>query len=120
MDSLRWFGLSYQARLQYRSLTPNVSRSPTRKSRHTVQRPNVSGEVDYAFVPQPLVRMSISGIVEGAPEPTGLGAMPTVSYVAAVTTRTTQEDHANAFVDYLTDPQIAVTDFGYDSVLGIP
>jgi molybdate transport system substrate-binding protein len=79
-----------------------------------------SGEVDYAFVPQPLVRMSISGIVEGAPEPTGLGAMPTVSYVAAVTTRTTQEDHANAFVDYLTDPQIAVTDFGYDSVLGIP
>jgi molybdate transport system substrate-binding protein len=78
-----------------------------------------AGEVDYAFVPQPLVRMSAAGIEVVAAESTGLGAMPTVSYVAAVTMRTTQEDNASAFIDYLTGPKVKVTDFGYDEVSGI-
>ena len=79
-----------------------------------------AGEVDYAFVPQPLVRMSSSGVVESAPGPAGLGAMPRISYVAAVATLTTQQDHASTFINYLTSSKVKITEYGYDRALGLP
>lgn len=79
-----------------------------------------AGEVDYAFVPLPLVRIPGDGITYGDRAAVGLGSMPTVNYVAAVATSTTEEQSARAFIDYLATPEVQAKlhEFGYNSILG--
>jgi molybdate transport system substrate-binding protein len=79
-----------------------------------------AGEVDYAFVPLPLIRISSSDVVDGDSESAGLGAMPSISYVAAVTIWTTQENHARTFINYLRSSKVKMTEYGYDTALGVP
>lgn len=79
-----------------------------------------AGEVDYAFVPLPLVRTPADGIAYGDLAAAGLGSMPTVKYMAAVTTSTDEEEGARGFIDYLATPEVQakVQEFGYNSTLG--
>ncbi|MDA0798961.1 MAG: molybdate ABC transporter substrate-binding protein [Chloroflexi bacterium] len=79
-----------------------------------------AGEVDYAFVPLPLVRIPADGITYGDHVAAGLRGLPTVDYLAAVATSTDEEEGARAFIDYLAAPEVQAKlhEFGYNSILG--
>jgi molybdate transport system substrate-binding protein len=77
-----------------------------------------AGEVDYAFVPLPLVHTFDTAVA--LVDPSALGLPTTgVMYTASITASTTDIEHAQAFVAYLSGPE-AVTklhELGYNSVL---
>jgi molybdate transport system substrate-binding protein len=77
-----------------------------------------AGEVDYAFVPLPLLRTSPADVALVDSAALGLKAT-SVDYSAAITTSTADIEHAHSFADYLTGPNVQLTDFGYDTTLGL-
>jgi molybdate transport system substrate-binding protein len=76
-----------------------------------------AGEVDYAFVPLPLVHISPEGLEVADHAIPGLKAI-NVTYAAALVDSTQEPESALAFIEYLVSPEARQADFGYNSVRG--
>jgi molybdate transport system substrate-binding protein len=77
-----------------------------------------AGEVDYAFVPLPLVESNPDGVERISVSALGLHGDTKVEYPAAIVAATNDAISGQAFIKYLTSHAVRPRDFGYNTVLG--